>query len=70
MTPNSEHAYGTPEYYAHFFNDVICDANGDLQTACNILKGFQLAVQDWIDFHSKSLQNYDQLHNQFLKNHV
>ena len=68
--PSSKHPYGSAEYYAEYFADVIVDANEDLNVVHNLLKGFRLAIEDVLNYHTKSAQNYDQMLSLFLNNDV
>ena len=48
--------YGTPEYYAEQFADILADAQGDEpQYGDAIVEGFILAIQDWRDYYSKQV---------------
>jgi len=68
--PSSKHPYGSAEYYAEYFADVLGDANDDPEIAFQLLKGFRLAIDDWLAWHVKCSQNYDQMLQHFLKNDV
>ena len=68
--PSSKHPYGSAEYYAELFADVVIDANEDLNVVHNLLKGFRLAIEDVLNYHTKSAQNYDQMLTLFLNNDV
>jgi hypothetical protein len=48
--------YGTPEFYAELFMDILADAQGDEpQYGDAIVEGFILAIQDWRDYYSKQV---------------
>ena len=48
--------YGTPEYYAKLFMDILADVQGDEpQYGDAIVEGFILAIQDWRDYYSKQV---------------
>jgi hypothetical protein len=63
--------YGTPEYYAELFMDIIADI-GALDTVeenithgSNILQGFELAMNGWIDYHKTAALSYEKIREQF-----
>jgi len=48
--------YGTPEFYAEQFADILADAIGDEPGYGDaIVEGFILAIQDWRDYYSKQV---------------
>jgi hypothetical protein len=48
--------YGTPEYYAEQFADILADVQGDEPHYGDaIVEGFILAIQDWRDYYSKQV---------------
>ena len=59
--------YGTPEFYAEQFSDILADvdlADEDAKipsTAENILSGFYIALDDWFDYHEQQADAYAQL---------
>ena len=55
--------YGTPEFYAEGFSDYLADIDHDNPAVTeNLLKGFLLAIEDWLSYHSKQADEYTQLH--------
>lgn len=63
--------YGSTEYYAELFADIIADAaTGDIdtdrQTAVHLLQGFEKAICDWMKYHEDSAKQYRELHGRFL----
>jgi len=54
--------YGTPEYYAEHFGDMLADVDGDDPTTTdNLIKGFFTAVDDWFNYHEQQANAYAQL---------
>lgn len=63
--------YGTPEFYAKLFSDILADVGADdleenRQTADNIMKGFELALVSWMNYHTTAIESYRELHARFL----
>ena len=44
--------YGTVEYYSEMFSDILADVDGYPETTENIYKGFLLAIDSWLDYHT------------------
>ena len=69
MTNNE---YGTVAFYSEHFADILADvatygtAKENEQTVKNIIRGFQVAIQDWIDYHSAAVASYSQLRNELI----
>lgn len=54
--------YGTPEFYAEQFSDLLADVdNEDPAIAENILSGFYIALNDWFDYHEQQANAYAEL---------
>jgi len=67
----SEACYGTPEYYAELFSDILADvATGipeqDDQTIVNVMAGYEQAIIRWMKYHEDSVTRYRELHGLFL----
>ena len=62
--------YGTAEFYQALFADILADCgtglDTDTDTATNMLRGFELAIIDWMTYHEKCIKSYRDLHAQFL----
>ena len=63
--------YGSSEFYANLFNDILADVGCDdaeenRQTADNIMKGFELALVSWMNYHTTAIESYRELHARFL----
>ena len=59
-----KHVYGTPEFYAEQFSDILADV--DASGVCkinpnNIIQGFYLAFDDWLEYHEKQAEAYSEL---------
>jgi len=54
--------YGTPEYYAEQFADILADVQGDEPHYGDaIVEGFILAIQDWRDYYSKQVNEFKRI---------
>ena len=57
-----KHEYGTIEYYAELFADIIADAqHEDQKTGDNLITGFKLAITEWRDYHAKQVLELDRI---------
>ena len=69
MTNNE---YGSVDFYASHFADILADVatystpEENAETVKNILRGFQVAIQDWIDYHSAAVASYSQLRDEMI----
>ena len=67
----TEACYGTVEYYAELFSDILADvATGrgkvDIETAHTIMKAFERAICIWMKYHEDSVAQYRELHRSFI----
>jgi|688.fasta_scaffold860136_2 hypothetical protein len=54
--------YGTPEYYADLFGDILADVdNSQPAYADAIVEGFIKAVDDWFNYHDEQARTYAEL---------
>lgn len=54
--------YGTPEYYADLFGDILADVdNAQPAYADAIVEGFIKAVDDWFNYHDEQARTYAEL---------
>lgn len=54
--------YGTPEFYAEQFGDILADADGnDARYGDNMIKGFLLALDDWLNYHKEQVDEYERI---------
>ena len=51
--------YGTPEYYAEMFSDLLADVDADRpDTVDNLLEGFYRAIDYWFDYNDAQARAY------------
>ena len=54
--------YGTKEYYAEQFADLIADVQNDSpEISDNLVSGFLLALDDWRKYHVKQILELDRV---------
>ena len=57
--------YGTTEYYADLFADILADVNGENKEHPNeadrIVNGFLYALEDWFNYHDVQARTYSDL---------
>ena len=54
--------YNSPENYADLFADILADIDAeDPSYGDNIVKGFLIAIEDWLAYHQKQTDEYAQL---------
>lgn len=54
--------YGTKEFYAEQFADLIADCQHDSpEFSDNLLAGFRLALDDWRQYHVKQILELDRI---------
>ena len=62
-----KHEYGTPEFYAEHFSDILSDiGSGDSPdanrpTVVAVIRGFQLAIESWLKYHESAVTSYKEL---------
>ncbi len=55
-------AYGTKEFYAEHFADLIADVQHDSpEISDNLIAGFLLAIDDWRQYHVKQILELDRV---------
>jgi hypothetical protein len=61
--------YGTPEYYAEMFADILADvdATSERPYADNIIEGFYQALEDWFNYHDAQARVYADIHQRVRK---
>ena len=63
----TNHPYGTKEFYAEHFSDILSDVgNGNSPDANRpnvvaIIRGFQLAIESWLAYHESAVTSYKEL---------
>ena len=56
------HNYGTKEFYAEQFADLIADVQHDSpEFSDNLVSGFLLALDDWRQYHVKQILELDRV---------
>ena len=59
--------YGSPEYYAEHFSDILSDVgnsdtpDGNRPAVVAIIRGFQLAIESWLEYHESAVTSYKEL---------
>jgi len=57
--------YGTTEYYADLFSDILADIDGQNlahpNEADRIVNGFLYALEDWFTYHDAQARAYSEL---------
>lgn len=54
--------YGTVEFYAEQFADLIADIQHDQpEMSDNLIAGFKLAIQEWREYHVKQITELDRV---------
>jgi hypothetical protein len=62
-------AYGTKEYYAEQFADLIADVQHDSpEFSDNLIAGFLLALHDWRQYHVKQILELDRVESKATDN--
>ena len=57
-----KYVYGTVEYYAEQFADLIADCQHDKPDfSDNLVAGFKKAVNDWRQYHVKQILELDRV---------
>ena len=57
-----KHQYGTKEFYAEQFADLIADVQHDSpECSDNLVSGFLLALDDWRQYHVKQILELDRV---------
>ena len=53
-------AYGTPEFYANLFSDIVGDIGDDapVDPTDNIIEGFIMAIDSWLEYHQGAAARY------------
>ena len=52
--------YGTAEYYSAMFSDIMADVDAEYAPNAteNIYKGFLMAIDSWLEYHSHQTNEY------------
>lgn len=63
ITTMNKHDYGSAEFYAELFSDILADAQSENpQIGNNIVAGFKLAISEWREYHRNQAEEYDRLY--------
>ena len=58
------HPYGSPEYFEYNFSDYLADVENP-ESIDAILQGFELAINNWLEYHESQARNYRDLMRKF-----
>jgi len=54
--------YGTVEFYADRFADIIADIQyTSPEVSDNLIAGFKLAIEEWREYHAKQMVELDRI---------
>jgi len=54
--------YGSPEFYADQFSDLLADVDAENPNiADNLIQGFYQALDSWFDYHNEQALAYSDL---------
>jgi hypothetical protein len=54
--------YGTVEFYAEQFGDILADAQADdPKYGNNIIEGFLTAIEEWKNYHQEQVNEYERV---------
>jgi len=65
--------YGTVDWYASMFEDILADAaiheksEDSIVEGQKILAGFKIAIQNWLNYHQASVASYEYLLEEFIE---
>ena len=59
--------YGTVQFYAEQFADIIADIqHTSPEVSDNLISGFKLAIDDWRQYHVKQILELDRVESQLI----
>ena len=59
--------YGTVQFYAEQFADIIADIQHDSpETSDNLIAGFKLAIDDWRKYHVNQILELDRVEEKLI----
>ena len=73
--PANQREYGTVEWYAEMFSDIISDVGchdniqENIEEGKKILAGFEQAMDSWIKYHSNAAISFQSIKDEFLLTH-
>ena len=54
--------YGTADFYAEMFGDLLADVDAkDPDTTKNLIEGFYRAIDSWFEYHDEQARAYADL---------
>jgi len=61
--------YGTVEYYSEMFSDVLADVDAKYskQSVENIHKGYLMAIDSWLEYHTDQVNAYTEIRERICK---
>ena len=61
--------YGTAEYYSEMFSDIMADVDAEYAPNAteNIYKGFLMAIDSWLEYHSHQTNEYSKFRERVRK---
>jgi len=61
--------YGTAEYYSEMFSDIMADVDAEYAPNAteNIYKGFLMAIDSWLEYHSYQTNEYSKFRERVRK---
>ena len=58
----SYYEYGTPDFYAERFGDLLADVEAkNPDTTKNLIEGFYRAIDEWFEYHDEQARAYADL---------
>ena len=61
--------YGTVQFYAEQFADIIADIqHTSPEVSDNLISGFKLAIDDWRKYHVNQILELDRAENKLTEN--
>ena len=71
--PAEKAPYGSVEYYAELFSDIVSDVGcyetveQNVEEGRKILAAFDMAMQSWITYHSTAAVSFQMIKNEYMK---
>jgi hypothetical protein len=60
--------YGTAEYYAEMFGDLLADVDTDRpETVENLIEGFYRSLDSWFEYHDAQARAYADIRKRVRK---
>jgi len=56
------HEYGTADFYAEMFGDLLADVDAkNPDTTKNLIEGFYRSIDEWFEYHDEQARAYADL---------